>query len=1305
MRALLVILFLTLTLPRPLLAQISKSASNVRTLEWEQPRTIPTSHNTGIKTLHFKGAYHDLNESRLPFYSERIKAPAGAASASASLVQPVYEALTPAEQSLLGNSEIPSEIIISALIGKEKKQPYLSIQMIPLRKNASGQVEKLVSFGLSISWQEGSKSQSQVAAQSYAASSMLAQGSWYRIGVTKDGIYKITPDFLNDMGIDLASVNPQTIGIYGYGGGMLPHRNNVPHHDDVVENAIYVAGESDNVFNENDYILFYGEGPHRWSYSDTDGRFHYEMHDYSDTTYYFIHIGSTPGKRISSQASSTASNINVTTFDDYAAHEKDLYNLIKTGREWYGESFEVQSSYNIPFTFPNIDVSTPGYVRVNLVSRLASQHHYNVSCGSGSLLIHFNAVNPNDYNGIYAHAPTSSTPSFPNPTSFTFTPPGANISVNISKAANASGAQGWLDFVEVNVRRQLSMNGDQMFFRDRQSVAPGNISRFVLSNASPTVSIWEVTDPVNVRQQSASVSGSGLEFIIATDSLREFIAFTGSSFLTPVPFGRVGNQNLHALGTVDMIIVSHPLFLQQANRLAEHHSEKDSLDVIVVTPQQIYNEFSSGIQDIAAIRNFVKMFYDRAGSNTALMPRYLLLFGDGSYDNKHRKNPNSNFIPTWESASSLAPTASYVSDDFYGLLDDTEGLMGQNEYADIGIGRFPVRNTTEAKTAVDKVIRYTAESTVPLETSSSACTDPSTASAFGDWRNMLLFVADDEDGNQYHSDANNLANYIATNYKNYNIDKVFIDAYQQYSTPGGERYPDATEALVKRVERGSLIVNYVGHGGEVGWAEERILELSHIKGWKNYNKLALFLTATCEFSRYDDPERTSAGEYALLNPEGGAIALLTTTRLVYNSENIQLCSAFYQNVFEELSNGKMPTLGDLYSIIKNMTSGTTNNARKFALLGDPALKLAYPKHTIVTDSINSIAVTPSSSDTMQALSIVKVSGHVRDKNGNILTNYNGILYPTVYEKASTITSLSNNGPGVSPPVTFQLRKNIIYKGKASVINGRFSFTFVVPKDINYQFGTGRISYYVQDGKTDGAGYYENIVVGGVGSLAGNDNTGPEIDLYMNDSTFVPGGITDEKPQLFAKIKDPSGVNTVGTGIGHDIMAVLDENTEDAIVLNDYYEADLNSYKSGSVRYPFSELNEGNHRLSIKVWDVYNNSSVAYTDFVVAKSARLALSHVLNYPNPFTTKTQFFFEHNKCCDLMDVQIQIFTVSGKLVKTIQTLVNSEGFRSEPIEWDGRDDFGDKIGRGVYIYRIKVRNSFGDMADAYEKLVILN
>ncbi|HET6225344.1 MAG TPA: type IX secretion system sortase PorU, partial [Bacteroidia bacterium] len=410
-------------------------------------------------------------------------------------------------------------------------------------------------------------------------------------------------------------------------------------------------------------------------------------------------------------------------------------------------------------------------------------------------------------------------------------------------------------------------------------------------------------------------------------------------------------------------------------------------------------------------------------------------------------------------------------------------------------------------------------------------------------------------------------------------------------------------------------------------------------------------------------------------------------------------------------NGEMPRLGDIFHEMKSESFNLNLNSRNFSLLGDPALRLAYPKYDVVTDSIDGNQVTIVSSDTMKALALVTVSGHI-SKDNTPLTNYNGVLYPTVYNKIQNITTLSNNPPssnstGGSPAYTFQLQKNVLYKGKVSITNGYFRYQFIVPKDIAFQYGIGRISYYAQNqsGNEDGNGYYDQILVGGVSDSAKVDQVGPELRLYLNDAKFVSGGLTNEKPDLFAVLKDDNGVNTVGNGIGHDIIAVLDANTEHSIVLNDYYQSDLNSYKSGTIRYPFKDLSSGTHTLSLKVWDVYNNSSLATTEFVVSQSAELALDHVLNYPNPFTTRTQFFFEHNQCCQLLNVQLQIFTISGKLVKNISKYVHADSYRSDPIEWDGRDDFGDKIGRGVYIYRLRVKTSQGETAEKFEKLVILN
>lgn len=545
-----------------------------------------------------------------------------------------------------------------------------------------------------------------------------------------------------------------------------------------------------------------------------------------------------------------------------------------------------------------------------------------------------------------------------------------------------------------------------------------------------------------------------------------------------------------------------------------------------------------------------------------------------------------------------------------------------------------------------------------------------------------------------------MATLVDTTYDTYNIDKIYLDAYQQEQTPGGERYPTVNEAITRKLDRGCLILNYTGHGGEVGLAHERVVEVQQINSWTNKCNMPLFVTATCEFSRYDDPSRTSAGEYVLLNPSGGGVSLFTTVRLVYSTPNFILNRNFYRTVFEPI-NGKMPRIGDVYRIMKDISGNSVNN-RNFTLLGDPAMMLNYPVNKVVTTEVNNQPVNSSSPDTLRALSLVTVKGYVADTAGNQMNGFNGILYPTVYDKPSTITTLQNDPP--TAPFVYKLQRNILYHGKVTCVNGNFEFSFVVPRDISYQYGIGRISYYAENGVTDASGYYENIIVGGANPNAATDVTGPSVQLFMNDSSFVPGGITNAEPKLFAIVSDSNGVNTVGSGIGHDIVAVLDGETDKAVVLNDYYQASVNSYQRGTIIYPYTDLADGVHTLSLKVWDVYNNSSTVTTTFEVRNEEGITLSHVLNYPNPFTTSTSFYFEHNQCCTDFDVMVQVFTVSGKLVRTINQQIYAEGFRSQPIEWDGRDDYGDKIGRGVYIYRMYVRSSDGTSAEHYEKLVIL-
>jgi flagellar hook assembly protein FlgD len=1022
--------------------------------------------------------------------------------------------------------------------------------------------------------------------------------------------------------------------------------------------------------------LFYGQSPHSWSYNPSAQLFNHELNRYSDTTFYFITIGNTveAPKRISNQPSESSPNKTVTTFNDYAFYERDLYNLIKSGRDWYGDAFDIKTAYDYAFNFPNIDASATASITVRGAARHSSASYFTVSTGAASFNLTFSSVVTGSYTGAYASAASKST---------NFIPNGDLLNVNVAYNKPSSSSVAWMDKIEINVRRNLRMTGDQLFFRDIASVGVGNISQFNLSNAVNISKIWDITDPLNVKEQSYTGS-SVVNFAVSTPSLKEFVAFNNNYNTQVFNKGIVNNQNLHGLSAQDMVIVSHPLFLSHAGQIADFH-RAEGLRVVIVTPNQIYNEFSSGSQDIVAIRDFLRMFYQRA-ANVDDLPKYLLLFGDGSYDNKDRLTDNTNFIPTYQSVNSLSFTGSLVSDDYFGLLDSTEGAWTSGvEYVDVGIGRFPVKTIEEANNVVQKILNY------------------NTTTTMQDWRNKITFVGDVSgnndgwEGNIHMSQSNQLAVLVETNYPDYNEDKIFFDAFKKISTPGGSRYPEVNERIIKSFEEGSLIVNYTGHGGETGLGHERVLTVSDINSIENPTNLPLMVTATCEFSRFDDPKRTSAGELVLLN-KGGGVGLLTTVRLVYSTPNFFLNKSFYEKVFEK-SNGVMPTIGEVFMEVKNLNASNSNN-RNFTLLGDPALRLAYPIYDVATTEFKGHVIT-SSVDTVRALDKVTIKGKVQDENGQKLTGFNGVIYPTVFDKKKQITTLANDG---GSPFVFDLQTNKLFKGKVSVVNGDFSFSFVVPKDIAYNYGKGKISYYAENQNEDANGAFSDFYIGGTSQNFEADNEGPEIELYMNDKTFVFGGLTDENPIMLANVSDIHGINMVGNGIGHDIVAVLDDKTDEAFILNDYYEADLNSYQKGVIKFPFKGLKEGRHKLTLKVWDVYNNSREVTTEFVVQKAKDIVIDRVYNYPNPFTTHTEFWFEHNQANKQIYAQVQIFTVSGKLVKTLEKNITNEGFRSTSITWDGLDEYGDRLARGVYVYRLKVRAENLSMADKYEKLVIL-
>lgn len=1167
---------------------------------------------------------------------------------------------------------LPNAYNLTPNVTYYRKKPILKYSNNVVRRSESGEVFLLKKASYKFKKKSTSlkSNSSRNGANSFKSSSVLASGTWYKFGVTQTGMYKLERSFLKDLGIDVENLNPNQIRVFGNGGAMLRTQNSSPRVDDLEEIAIQFFGDENGKFDADEFFAFYGQGPHVWEFNSNQQRFRHRWNLFADTNYYFISVDYNLGapKRVQSITANATANTQVTTFNDHDFYERDLTNLVKSGKIWFGEQIGTNPTANFNFQFPNVVTSETGLVEGHFAVRslnVKSTIQIGVT-GTGSAKDTLFGEVYQGYDLPFATTGVVSTNFYPN---------GANLNVFVNLNKAVSNAQAWVDYIEVHVKRRLQYVNEALFFRDISSLNSGLVE-YRVSSPPQNLNLWDITDHQTPQRLLGKYSNGNYFFSASTNDLKEFVVFVESDLNTPqVKIGVIENQNLHALDQVDYLIVTHPKFLAQAEDLAEFHRVNDSMSVHTVTVEKIYNEFSSGKQDITAIKDFVRMFYERAGQDSTLFPKYLLLFGDASYDYKTKSASNSNYVPTYQSNNSTTPTTSYVSDDFFGLLDPNEG-EGISDLLDIGIGRFPVRTVEEAKAAVAKTKGYYAQSTL------------------GPWRNMVTFCGDDEEGYVsliHMRDADKLAQYVDTNYEDYHLQKIYFDAYKQESTPGGKRYPEVNKAINQRVQNGALIVNYVGHGGELGWAHERVLEVPDINQWTNKNKLPLFVTATCEFTRFDDFSRTSAGEYVFLNPDGGGIGLLTTTRLVFSTPNFQLSQEFNKIAFEKINN-RRPRMGDLNRITK-FNGPLSVNTRCFSLIGDPAVKLAYPTLNVVTTSVP---------DTMKALQKVTVKGFVAGFNMQKLTEFNGVVFSTVYAQKEVKGTLNNDGNGV---FKYEDQNKIVFNGRASVKNGDFEFSFVVPKDINIDYSQGKVLFYAHNTVTDANGAYEAHQIGGVAENFAEDNKGPDINLYLNDENFAFGGVTNQTPILMADLFDEKGINTVGMGLGHDIVAILDENTSNPIVLNDFYESEIDSYQSGKVRYQLPELEEGNHTLTLKAWDVYNNSGETTLDFVVSKNEDLTISNLLNYPNPFTTNTGFYFDHNQPGQSLQVRLQVFTVSGKLVKTIDGFYYSNGFRTGPIAWDGRDDFGDKIGRGVYIYKLKVKTPTGKFAEKFQKLVILN
>jgi hypothetical protein len=1117
---------------------------------------------------------------------------------------------------------------------------------------------------------------------SFANHSVLssASGEWYKIAVKEDGFYKISYSDLKSYGVSTSDIQFSNIHIYGNASGRLSEQNNFPYIDDLVKNSIQFFGSEDGSFDEGDYVLFYGFGPNRLDFQN--GEFHRDLHIYSDASYYFLHITSAEQPLlISNYSTQNSKNQSSTSFDYYTIHEKEDTSLVHGGQRWYGEIFDNTLTYTIPFQFPTVPVA-PLKVRLELASNAGQIGNFLLVSNQGSLITQL-PIN------------TTSTDFVRTVSSFTSSINSNLLELKLDMQRINPAVKTFLDKIEIQTRCINQYAGFQYRFRDSKTVQKNSKSEFTILT-DQAIQVWDVTSKTNPKQLTLTQQSGSVSFIYPTDSLIEFAVTSASNYYSPHFVSKIANQDLHSITQADLLIVTPVDFIVQANRLATIH-QKLGEKVVVARLDQIYNEFSSGSVDPTAIKLFAKMVYERNKTNPSKSLKNLLLFGDGTFDPKNRVANNNYWVPTYQFLSSEDNINAMVSDDYFGILEDNCSIISIKDSMSIGVGRMLVSTPTMGDQLIDKIEQYLRKG---MSSDSIYCCGNSSSSSFGDWRNNYVQIADDEE-NGYFVLSDTEPQWVSNQVRHpeFNDFKIYCDAYKQVVQAGGERYPDVNDAITSKIAEGALLVNYVGHGGEVGAAEERIITIPQINSWTNFSKLPLFVSSTCEFTKYDDPSRVCAGEWMSLNPQGGAIALMTTTRPVFFNINTATGSNFYANVFERDSEFKPLTFGEILRRTKNMSDPGVNK-HSFTLIGDPALRIAIPHYRIVLDTINGYAL-GSYMDTIKALSKTRLKGHIENFNGQGVF-MNGVVSVKVFDKPKNMQTLGQDTK--SPVIQFVNQDNVLFKGRSEIKNGKFELNFITPKDIDYAFGAGKISLYANDSLEDGMGYESRFQVGGLSNVIIKDSLGPSISMYLNDKQFIEKGLTNNSPKLIVELVDESGVNIVGNGIGHDAVAVLDNDVSHPIVLNNFYVSNLNSYTSGRIIYDFKNLADGEHLLKVKVWDVLNNPSEKTLRFTVKSSTKENLLHVLNYPNPFTSSTHFYFEHNQVCNQLEAMIHIYTISGKLIKTIHENVTQSGFRSEGIFWDGKDDFGDKLAKGVYVYKLEVINSQGEKAEKIEKLVIL-
>lgn len=1249
-----------------LMVLLPVSAQEFITLDWQE---LPAAQTLPVVTYELplgKGfrSFDYQAEIEFPEYRKLSRSEAAALKSRLDTLHRLPGGGAAFREGLPASPRINSFTKISAHRG------FLSVSFVPVVFR-EGSYQRLNSFKLSLKSSPGHAE----AEKKECTASLLASGRWTKICVGHTGVFKITDAELKKMGFP----RPEKVRVFGYGGYLLSQRFSEHPAEDLPEVPLLRLPDG---------VLFYGRGTVSWK-PDADGDyFVHERNFYSDEGCYFL----TDREDIPEMAagvlesSEESAGNRLTTFNSYALHEKDAYSWAGTGRQLYEDyDYVAGNSRNYTLSLPGIVSNSPVWLSAVFAARsIGASTYYSVAVNGktrgGAALA---AIAPD--NQYYTRAASASVN-----TSWRSTEPESTV-VTVTHT-RPSGTSGRLDYIALNYIRSLALDAPYLAFRSLASV--GKESTFVLSGATASTVVWDVTDPANICRMAGRFSEGTYTFTIPAGKLREFVAVNpeASGFDAVETVENIANQNLHALEATDMIVIcpDRKDLMVQAERLAQAHREKDGLSVRVIAAQQIYNEFSSGTPDATAYRRLMKMLYDRF-PDQAGSPKYLLLFGDCSYDNRMLTSSwkscrPEEYLLSYQSEASLAETSSYVTDDYFGFLDDEEGEELSDAMLDIGIGRFPVRTGAEAKAAVDKSVAY-------MENKHA-----------GPWKRTVCYVGDDGDDGLHMSQSEILASYTERNYPSFLVERIYADAYRRESSAAGETYPEATRRLLQLFDKGMLVVNYTGHGSTSAWAAENLLTQADI-GRMTSPCLPLWITATCDFTRFDDMN-TSAGEQAFLNAKGGAIALLTTSRVVYAAQNSTLNQAFLRHLFSR-PEGKRLRLGDVMRLSKcDASLATDRNKLNFSLIGDPALTLAYPDYQIRVDEFAGVDVTEDTDiyPQVKAGGKITVKGRVLTPEGALAEEFTGTIHPVVLDSKEEVTTLDNRGEGA---YTYMERSKTLFSGSDSVRQGRFEFTFPVPLDINYSDEEGLLNLYASDAAHahEGGGAFSRFLVGGTDDdVSLTDTLGPKITVYLNTPDFRCGGQTNVTPLFVAELEDADGINTVGNGIGHNLSLSIDGSAVMTYNLNDYYVPVAGDYTRGTVRFSVPQLVEGKHTLSFRAWDLLNNSSARTLEFEVVRGLRPGLFSVACTQSPARENTTFVLSHNRPGSTLSVRMSVYDFAGQEMWTHLEEGISEG-QAYYVEWDLCSNSGQRLAPGVYLYRASIVSDGSRESTESQKIIILS